>query len=201
MNRIEGLASLVDKDALVLDIGTDHCYLPIYLYEKDITKRVIGSDISKNALEYAKNNLIKHNLEENIKLVLSDGFKNIYEDVDIAVISGVGTNTIKKILDNRKLPNKLVISSHKDLYDLRCFMQSINYKIVKEIVVKENNIYYNLIKYEYGLDNLDSYELLMGLSNDLEYQEYLLKKYEELYKKSDNQKYLNFINIIKRRQD
>lgn len=201
MNRIEGLASLVDKDALVLDIGTDHCYLPIYLYEKNITKRVIGSDISKNALEYAKNNLIKHNLEENIKLVLSDGFKNIDEVVDIAVISGVGTNTIKKILDNRKLPNKLVISSHKDLYDLRCFMQNINYKIVKEIVVKENNIYYNLIKYEYGIDNLDSYELLVGLSNDLEYQKYLLKKYQELYEKSNNQKYLNFINIIKRKQD
>lgn len=201
MNRIEGLASLVDKDALVLDIGTDHCYLPIYLYEKNITKRVIGSDISKNALEYAKNNLIKHNLEENIKLVLSDGFKNIDEVVDIAVISGVGTNTIKKILDNKKLPNKLVISSHKDLYDLRCFMQNINYKIVKEIVVKENNIYYNLIKYEYGLDNLDSYELLVGLSNDLEYRKYLLKKYQELYEKSNNQKYLNFINIIKRKQD
>ena len=201
MNRIEGLASLVDKDALVLDIGTDHCYLPIYLYEKNITKRVIGSDISKNALEYAKNNLIKHNLEEKIKLVLSDGFKNIDEVVDIAVISGVGTNTIKKILDSRKLPNKLVISSHKDLYDLRCFMQNINYKIVKEIVVKENNIYYNLIKYEYGLDNLDSYELLVGLSNDLEYQKYLLKKYQELYEKSNNQKYLNFINIIKRKQD
>lgn len=31
MNRIEAIASLVDNDALVVDIGTDHAYLPIYL--------------------------------------------------------------------------------------------------------------------------------------------------------------------------
>ena len=36
MKRIETLASLVDKDAYVLDIGTDHAYLPIYLYKNNI---------------------------------------------------------------------------------------------------------------------------------------------------------------------
>ena len=29
MNRIKAIASLVDNDALVVDIGTDHAYLPI----------------------------------------------------------------------------------------------------------------------------------------------------------------------------
>ena len=29
--RIEKIASLVDKDASLIDIGTDHAYLPIYL--------------------------------------------------------------------------------------------------------------------------------------------------------------------------
>ena len=29
--RLEAIASLVDKDAFTLDIGTDHAYLPIYL--------------------------------------------------------------------------------------------------------------------------------------------------------------------------
>lgn len=47
MKRIETLASLVDKDAYVLDIGTDHAYLPIYLYKNNITKSIVGSDISK----------------------------------------------------------------------------------------------------------------------------------------------------------
>lgn len=201
MNRIEAIASLVDNDALVVDIGTDHAYLPIYLYENDITKNIVASDISSNALLFAKNNLEKHNLSGKIKLVVSDGFKNLDECFDIAIISGVGTETIKKILDNEVLPNKLILSSHKNVSDLREYMIKIGYKIEKEIIVYENNIYYNIIKYVKGKDNLSKYDLLVGLSNDINYKKHLLNKYKEIYEKSHDKKYLEYINIIKRKQD
>ncbi len=201
MNRIEAIASLVDNDALVVDIGTDHAYLPIYLYENDITKNIVASDISSNALLFAKNNLEKHNLSGKIKLVVSDGFKNLDECFDIAIISGVGTETIKKILDNEVLPNKLILSSHKNVSDLREYMFKIGYKIEKEIIVYENNIYYNIIKYVKGKDNLSKYDLLVGLSNDINYKKHLLNKYKEIYEKSHDKKYLEFINIIERKQD
>jgi tRNA (adenine22-N1)-methyltransferase len=201
MNRIETIASLVDNDALVVDIGTDHAYLPIYLYENDITKNIVASDISSNALLFAKNNLEKHNLRGKIKLVVSDGFKNLDECFDIAIISGVGTETIKKILDNEVLPNKLILSSHKNVSDLREYMFKIGYKIEKEIIVYENNIYYNIIKYVKGKDNLSKYDLLVGLSNDINYKKHLLNKYKEIYEKSHDKKYLEYINIIKRKQD
>ncbi len=201
MNRIKALASLVDNDALVVDIGTDHAYLPIYLYENDITKNIVASDISSNALLFAKNNLEKHNLRGKIKLVVSDGFINLDECFDIAIISGVGTETIKKILDNEVLPNKLILSSHKNVSDLREYMFKIGYKIEKEIIVYENNIYYNIIKYVKGKDNLSKYDLLVGLSNDINYKKHLLNKYKEIYEKSHDKKYLEYINIIKRKQD
>lgn len=201
MNRIEAIASLVDNDALVVDIGTDHAYLPIYLYENDITKNIVASDISSNALLFAKNNLEKYNLSGKIKLVVSDGFKNLDECFDIAIISGVGTETIKKILDNEVLPNKLILSSHKNVSDLREYMFKIGYKIEKEIIVYENNIYYNIIKYVKGKDNLSKYDLLVGLSNDINYKKHLLNKYKEIYEKSHDKKYLEYINIIKRKQD
>lgn len=201
MNRIETIASLVDNDALVVDIGTDHAYLPIYLYENDITKNIVASDISSNALLFAKNNLEKHNLRGKIKLVVSDGFKNLDECFDIAIISGVGTETIKKILDNEVLPNKLILSSHKNVSDLREYMFKIGYKIEKEIIVYENNIYYNIIKYIKGKDILSKYDLLVGLSNDINYKKHLLNKYKEIYEKSHDKKYLEYINIIKRKQD
>ena len=162
MNRIEAIASLVDNDALVVDIGTDHAYLPIYLYENDITKNIVASDISSNALLFAKNNLEKHNLRGKIKLVVSDGFKNLDECFDIAIISGVGTETIKKILDNEVLPNKLILSSHKNVSDLREYMFKIGYKIEKEIIVYENNIYYNIIKYKLQDKNARTINLKVG---------------------------------------
>ena len=201
MIRIKALASLVDKNAKVVDIGTDHALLPIYLYKEAITKNIVASDISKNALENAKINLKKHNLENNIKLVVSDGFKNLDETFDIAVISGMGTETIKKILDTKNLPNKLIISSHKNTQELRIFMQNIGYKIVEEIALKENNIFYDIIKYEKGREVLSKYEILVGKSDSLEYKEYLLEKYKNIYKKSQDKKYLEYINIIERKRD
>lgn len=201
MIRIKALASLVDKDSRLVDIGTDHALLPIYLYENEITKKVTGSDISSNALELAKNNLKKHNLSDKIKLIVSDGFTNLNDEYDTAVISGMGTDTIKKILDRENLPKKLIISSHKNVDKLRLFMNKKGYKIIKEITLKDNDIYYDMIKYEKGIETLSNYDILVGKSNDTEYKLYILDKYKRIYKKSKNDKYLEYINIIERKQD
>ncbi len=201
MIRIKALASLVDKDSRLVDIGTDHALLPIYLYENEITKKVTGSDISSNALEFAKNNLKKHNLSDKIKLIVSDGFTNLNDEYDTAVISGMGTDTIKKILDRENLPKKLIISSHKNVDKLRLFMNKKGYKIIKEITLKDNDIYYDMIKYEKGIETLSNYDILVGKSNDTEYKLYILDKYKGIYKKSKNDKYLEYINIIERKQD
>ena len=201
MIRIKALASLVDKDSRLVDIGTDHALLPIYLYENEITKKVTGSDISSNALEFAKNNLKKHNLSDKIKLIVSDGFTNLNDEYDTAVISGMGTDTIKKILDRENIPKKLIISSHKNVDKLRLFMNKKGYKIIKEITLKDNDIYYDMIKYEKGIETLSNYDILVGKSNDTEYKLYILDKYKRIYKKSKNDKYLEYINIIERKQD
>ncbi len=201
MIRIKALAGLVDKDTKLVDIGTDHALLPIYLYENNITRNIVGSDISSNALEFAKNNLLKHNLDNKIKLVVSDGFKNLDEKFDTAVISGMGTDTIKKILDINDLPNKLIISSHKNVHELRIFMQKKGYKIVEEITLKENNIFYDIIKYEKGKEVLNNFDILVGKSNNEEYRKYILEKYKLIYVKSKNEKYLKYIEIIEKTQD
>ncbi len=201
MIRIKTIASLVDKDSKLVDIGTDHGYLPIYLYENEITKNVTGSDISSNALKFAKANFEKHNLSDKIKLIVSDGFKNLDEKYDTAVISGMGTDTIKKILNIDNIPNKLIISSHKNVDELRLFMNEKGYKIIKEIVLQENDIFYDIIKYEKGNEILNKYELLVGKSNSLEYEKHLLEKYKIIYNKSKNKKYLDYINIIEKKLD
>jgi tRNA (adenine22-N1)-methyltransferase len=201
MIRIKTIASLVDKDSKLVDIGTDHGYLPIYLYENEITKNITGSDISSNALKFAKANFEKHNLSDKIKLIVSDGFKNLDEKYDTAVISGMGTDTIKKILNIDNIPNKLIISSHKNVDELRLFMNEKGYKIIKEIVLQENDIFYDIIKYEKGNEILNKYELLVGKSNSLEYEKHLLEKYKIIYNKSKNKKYLDYINIIERKLD
>ena len=75
--RLQAICDLVDKNKSVIDIGTDHAYIPIYLYENGITNNICASDISRKVIEYAKKNIIAHHLEDKIKVVVSDGFKNI----------------------------------------------------------------------------------------------------------------------------
>lgn len=198
--RIEAIASLVDKDAYVLDIGTDHAYLPIYLYTSNITHRIIASDISENVLKYSLNNLKKYSLDKKIELVKSDGFKNIKDNVDIAVIAGLGAATIIKILNEALvLPNTIIISSHNDQELIRKYMNNSGYIISKELVIKDNNIYYNIIKYIKGNEILTNDELLFGKSNNKEYFKYLLKYYEDLFNKSHKDIYHDYILAIEKK--
>lgn len=197
--RIEKIASLVDKDASLIDIGTDHAYLPIYLYKSGITKRVDGSDVSEEILKFGRKNLIKNNLDDKINLIVSDGFENLKKNYDVAVISGMGTETIKHILMYEKLPKTLILSSHKNVYDLRVFMNNLGYKIDKEIVVCENKIYYDIIKYVLGKENLCEYDLLVGKSNDADYINYIKNKYNRLYSLSKDEKFKKYLDIIEKR--
>lgn len=198
MRRIEGLASLVTKGAKVIDVGTDHAYLPVYLYTHDITHKVAGSDISSSVLKYSLQNLKKYHLDDKIPLYLSDGFLSIHDNFDEAVISGMGTDTIINILSIASLPQKLIICSHNNHYALRKFMQEKGYKIQKEIVIKDKKKYYDMIKYEKKEEHLSEYELLVGKHENLEYTNYLLNKYQKLYENSHNEKYLHFINVIEK---
>jgi len=49
--RLKTIADFVPLNSIVGDIGTDHGYLPVYLIEKGISKKVIASDISQKSLE------------------------------------------------------------------------------------------------------------------------------------------------------
>lgn len=200
--RLKTIASLVDKDSKVIDIGTDHAYLPIYLYNNDITHNITASDISNKVLESSLKNLKKYDLEREIPLILSDGFKNIENEFDTAVIAGMGTITIIDILENaKKLPNTLIIEPQNDYYILRSYLNKIGYRIDKEIVIFEKGIYYVIIKYIKGFETLNKKELLFGKSNNYEYLKYLMTLYDDLYKKSNKKDYFEYIKMLKEMLD
>ena len=46
-NRLLEITKFVPKGSVVADIGTDHGYIPVYLVEKEISERVIASDIGQ----------------------------------------------------------------------------------------------------------------------------------------------------------
>ena len=194
--RLLAIASLIDKGSSVLDVGTDHAYLPIFLSQNEKCKSIIASDVSSNALKIAKDNLKKYHIDD-VKLILSNGLDSINEEYDTIVLAGMGTSTIIKILENKKLPNTLIISSNNDLYKLRKFMNKIKYKIKEEIVILEKNKYYDIIKYQKGNEKLSYFKKMYGKSNDKKYYKYLLANEKFIFKKVNLFKKINLLkNII-----
>jgi len=179
--RIKALAEEIAKEDIVVDIGCDHGYLCIYLKQNDLCKEVYASDISKNALNSAINNFKKYNLK--IKSFVSDGFSNITEKYNTAVIAGMGTNTILKIINDKKTPEKLVISSNNEHYKLRKKINEMGYKIINEKIVLESNHYYVILTLIKGSQKLTINQMKFGVSNDKKYYTYLLEKRKKIIKK------------------
>jgi len=194
--RIKALANEISAKDTVIDVGCDHGYLSIYLKQNNLCREVFASDISENALNSAKKNFKKYNLK--INSFVSDGFSNIPVKFDTAVIAGMGTSTILKIISHEKTPNKLVLASNNEHYKLRFSLNKMGYKIVDEQVVLENGHYYIILLCIKSKQRLTKKELMFGISNNEEYYRYLFNKNKELLKKVPLKKkvklyYENFI--------
>ncbi|MCI7083135.1 MAG: class I SAM-dependent methyltransferase [Tenericutes bacterium] len=189
MNRIESIYSFIDKNDKVVDVGCDQAKLGIMLAKSNI--KSIASDISINVILRAKEDINKLGYSNYIDLRVSDGLSNIKEgEADTVVLSGMGTHTILEILNNTKLRFKKVITISNNYHDiLRTKMNDLNYKIDRELIIKENNKYYNLILFKEGNNDLTRKEILLGknhiddnLYND--YLNYLKNKYLSIKEQS-----------------
>ncbi len=181
--KLKTIASLIDKNDTVLDIGCDHAYLAIYLKQNNLCKDVYASDINSNALKQANKNIKNANL--NIIAYLSDGFRNIEnEAINTAVISGMGTNTILDILKYAPSHiNKFIISSNNNHAYLRKKLYKNKLYIKKEIVILDNNKYYiiMLVTKDYLKENKIS--LKYGKANNKDYLKFLKTKEKDILAK------------------
>ena len=194
--RLQAIADLVPNNKSVIDIGTDHAYIPIYLYQENITRDIAASDISSKVLEYSLENLKKYNLDTKIPLILSNGLSDIQRKYDVAIIAGMGTHTIKNILNSSNIPDTLIIQSNNDHYKLRKFMMELGYKIDTEVVIHDKKHHYIIIRYIKGCEILTESELTFGKINNLEYLNHLRETYQYLYSKSKDKIFLDYIDML-----
>ena len=187
--RLDFLASLLTKDNKVIDIGTDHAYLPILLHQKQI--KCMGTDIHEKALISAYHNLEEYHLEKEIPLQLVDGLNLEIKDYNTLVIAGMGFNTIKHILNNKdKLKNitTIIIQSNNDYDKLRRFLNELEYFLKEEYILEDKNHIYHIMKYLKGKENLTKEEILMGKYNK-DYKNYYqqdLNKLKQILKNIPN---------------
>lgn len=177
--RLEAISSLVPINSNIIDIGCDHALLDIYLYQKKISNKIIASDINANALNNAKENIKKNNLNDYIETRLGNGLDtlNKEDNIDTIIISGIGAHTIVGILKNNKIKldniNTIIIQSNTKLEFLRREVTKLNYRIEDEIMVEDNKKTYTIIKLIKGNKKYTKKELYFG--------PILLKKKDKLF--------------------
>ncbi len=190
-NRLQCIASYVDKCNKVADIGTDHGLIPIYLVLNEICKEALACDVAKKPLMKAKLNIENYHLENKIKLCLTDGLLNLPLDIDVIIVAGMGGHLISSILQNNeyKYPNLILqANNHNDV--LRKTLMELNYKIIKESIVFCKEKYYEIIAAK------KSNEKIYLSDDEIKYGPINLQEKTNIFKKMYFEKLVSLNRII-----
>ena len=152
--RLQVIFDLVPKGARVADIGTDHAYLPIFLFLSGKCDKIIACDINENPLNKAKENIIKFGIE-NIETRLGDGLSAVKDgEADTVIIAGMGGDVISQILKNcnwlRKEKYTLLLQPMTSAEVLRSFLFENCFEIVSETPVTDQGKVYTVISARYS---------------------------------------------------
>ena len=100
--RLGAVASFVEEGALVLDIGSDHGYLPIGLVKGGRAARVIAGELNRDPFLNAMSSVAAEPPEVagRIEVRQGDGLGVLQDgcEVDTITVSGIGGVTIARIL-------------------------------------------------------------------------------------------------------
>ena len=165
--RLSSVASMVTAGYRLADVGTDHGYVPIYLYERQRIPRAIAMDINKGPLERARLHIAEYGYQKDIETRLSDGMAALKPgEVDSVVIAGMGGPLMIKILsaypevtDSLK---ELILQPQSEISEVRIWLYEQGYEITEEHMVFEDGKYYPMFK---AVKNPDVEKL-----TDLEYK-------------------------------
>lgn len=150
-NRLTAVSSLVKNGSVIADIGTDHGYIPVYLYKKGMIRGAVAADVNDGPLSSCKALVLQEGLCDVIKTRLSDGLENIAPDeYDTVIIAGMGGELIRDILSKADLRDKHIIlnpMTHPEI--ARSFLYDNGFEIDNDFIVKDAKHYYSVFDAHY----------------------------------------------------
>ena len=189
--RLQLIYDMVDSTDTIADVGTDHGYLICSLVADDKARRGVATDINKMPLESAESEIKKLGLSDRINTYLTDGLKDVEENIDSVIIAGMGGELIAKIIEDS------VFSEHRDRTYylqpmtkpqlLRKFLYDNGFIILEEKCVVAGNRPYSVIKARWTSEknNYNLYDVYVGKISikDSYSRDYIHKITEQLSKK------------------
>lgn len=145
--RLRWIAEQVRPDVLLVDIGSDHAWLPIELVQSKKITRAIASDVAASAVVQAQTHVQAAGLAAAIEVCLGNGLAQLTlpDCVDIA-ICGMGAQTMVSILHEqpavRRAGVRLLLQAMTDTPLLRVFLAGAGFAVSQEACVFSEGRYY-----------------------------------------------------------
>jgi tRNA (adenine22-N1)-methyltransferase len=197
--RLKTIVNQVDKCKSIIDVGTDHGYVPIFLVKQGICEKAIASDINKGPIEKAKINISFEGLSSKIDCRLGAGLKTVKKgEVNGVIIAGMGGNLSRDILledfEKVKLYDFLILQPAQNPEVLREFLYSGNFDIIDEDLCFEDGKFYELFKVKYNKKNKG-----LKFDDEIHYEisPLIRKKNHPLIKNYVESKIVKYENILK----
>lgn len=200
-NRLLAIASFIEDNSFVMDVGADHGQLEVYLCDHRNLNGLIAVENKVGPYSILKNALQGTDVE----CVLGDGIKQIRDEVDTVIIAGMGGNLIVDILTNdvSKLKNvkHIVVDAHRDNELVRREIVKLGYRIDAEKIVYENKKYYFVISFKKGSAKYSDVQYEFGTCHKdplfKQFKEFELNKLKQELAKSGEAKTPNKVKIEK----
>ncbi len=137
--------------AVTADIGADHGKLIMSLFMNGKIPSGYAVENKKGPYDRLVKNLHDNGLNNDIIPLFSSGIKDLPPSVSTIIIAGMGGNTIVEIIKSgaSKLKNiqTIIVDAHSLIPEVRKCICSFGYIISDEKIIKESDIYYEIIKF------------------------------------------------------
>ena len=145
--RLETIASLVPVGVAVVDVGTDHAYLPVLLAQQQKIRQAVATDIAAGPCQAAENTVAQYGLGGVISVRQGNGLAQVTPaEAEVVAIAGMGGKTITTILEQGaeqlEQTTRLVLQPMNGERELRHWLQEHKWKIVDERLAYEANRFY-----------------------------------------------------------
>ena len=183
--RLECIAQKIPDGVGLIDVGTDHGYLPTALAQRGYRGNLFASDIGEAPLLTAKQHAEAAGVYERIRFLCCDGLDLCPpEEVDCIVIAGMGGDTICGILDRAEWcmdPRYcLLLQPMTRAEVLRYWLVNNGFSIERERLIADGGEIYSLLCARFGSEmKLRDAELYTGPFSLIE-QEPLWPRYLDI---------------------
>lgn len=147
--RLTAVAERIPAGAAVIDVGTDHGLIPVYLAQNGLSRHIIASDINEGPLQSAETLVRETGTGECIRLFVRDGLEGFSRaDADCAVIAGMGGENMAAILAAAPWTREavtLVLQPQSKSDVLRAFLIENGYAIESEALVADAGRIYPIL--------------------------------------------------------